>query len=124
MMLKVHTDKLGIGSSDEPAKLLNDARERAQKLKQITPKIIAEENELIAKEEKEKEFKKNVFMHVKEMYTEEILRMFPCDTYNRTKFEQQKQNWPPEELSYAEILFHTGMSGQTTISDLQRRKTA
>ena len=119
-MLKVHTDKLGIGSSDEPAKLLNDARERAQKLKQITPEIIAEENERIAKEQKEQEFKQNVFMHVKEMYTEEILRMFPCDTYNRTKFEQQKQNWPPEELSYAEILFHTGMSGQTTISDLQR----
>ena len=120
MMLKVHTDKLRIGSSDEPAKLLNDARERAQKLKQFTPEIIAEENERIAKEEKEQEFKKNVFMHVKDMYTEEILRMFPCATYNRTKLEQQKQNWPPEELSYAEILFHTGMSGQTTISDLQR----
>ena len=72
MMLKVHTDKLGIGSSDEPAKLLNDARERAQKLKQFTPEIIAEENERIAKEEKEQEFKKNVFMHVKDMYTEAV----------------------------------------------------
>jgi hypothetical protein len=120
MMLKVHTDKLKIGSSDEPAKRLNDARERAQKLKQLTPKIIAEENERIEKEEKERTYKQNVFMHVMEMYKEEIFHMLPSNTQDRTRFDEQKQNWPPEERRGAEILFHTGMSGQTTISDLQR----